>query len=337
MSKEHSQYDTILDTENLSIGYATKGNSRTILEDINVHIHKGEIICLIGPNGCGKSTLIRTLAGMQAAIKGSTVINGKQVDPSNIKSLATQLSVVLTDRVDAGNLSVSDIVELGRFPYTNWIGKISTEDEAIVKTAIEHVGLLSYFNTPFSQLSDGEKQRVMIAKALAQNTPLIMLDEPTAHLDLPNRVEIMKLLRELAHKTVKSILLSTHELDLALQAADRIWLMNEGKPIITGTPEDLVLNGSFEKAFKKQSFDFDMSTGTFKINYNKTKSVRLEGDQITVFWTKRALERHGYAVTEDSTCQQSIKACEGTWLVCVKEKSYDCSNIMEVLSRLSFK
>ncbi|MBK8806288.1 MAG: ABC transporter ATP-binding protein [Bacteroidales bacterium] len=327
-------FDSILEARQLSIGYLNRNEKVTVLSDIELNIYKGEIVCLIGPNGCGKSTLIRTLAGMQPHLSGYCNIAGKQVNAENATMLAQQLSVVLTDRVEAGNLTVYDIVSIGRYPYTNWLGTQNEADDAIILKALEHVGLSTMKGNSFSHLSDGEKQRVMIAKALAQDTPLIMLDEPTAHLDLPNRVEIMKLLRELAHKTHKSILLSTHELDLALQAADRIWLMRPHKAIIIGTPEDLVLNGSFEEAFRKQSFTFDIATGTFKINYQQRKAVQLKGDDIQCFWTKRALERHGFYVTDDAAVR--IIATSDKWEISLADNDLTvCNTILDLLKILS--
>ncbi len=246
-------YQTILNAENLTIGYKSKHNNIVIANDLQLKICEGEMVCLLGQNGCGKSTLIRTLAGMQAALNGCVYIKGNAIKPNNIKTISKQMSVVLTERLYITNFGVYDMVAMGRFPYTNWYGKLSQKDKERIHESLQQVGLTDYQNRDFSTLSDGEKQRVMIAKALAQDTPFIMLDEPTAHLDLPNRIEIMKLLKELAHNTGRSILLSTHELDLALQVSDRIWLMQKNKELLSGTPNDLVQNGNIEKAFQKQS------------------------------------------------------------------------------------
>ena len=200
---------------------------------------------------------------------------------------------------------------------------------------MEKVGLEGFDNRDFQQLSDGEKQRAMIAKALAQDTSFIMLDEPTAHLDLPNRIEVMTLLKNLARTTYKSILLSTHELDLALQVSDRIWLMQKNKPIMCGTPEDLVLNGSFEQAFKKQSFDFDISNGLFKINYDYHKKISVSGDSVRTFWTVRALHRHGIAVCDEQQGIPHIVANNNSWMIRTSEGNQQCNSIFELLSALA--
>lgn len=329
------QYQSILSVANLSIGYKNKNELLPIAENISLEIYKGEMVCLLGPNGGGKSTLIRTLAGMQPALRGVVTIDGDDIHEMNLELLAKKMSVVLTDAVTVPNMKVFDIVALGRYPHTNWFGTLSHTDVDIVRSAMQKVGLQGFENRDFQQLSDGEKQRAMIAKALAQDTPFIMLDEPTAHLDLPNRIEVMTLLKNLARTTYKSILLSTHELDLALQVSDRIWLMQKNKPIMCGTPEDLVLNGSFEQAFKKQSFDFDISNGLFKINYDYHKKISVSGDSVRTFWTVRALDRHGIAVCDEQQGVPHIVANNDSWVIRTSEGNQQCNSIFELLSALA--
>ncbi|MFO7867909.1 MAG: ABC transporter ATP-binding protein [Bacteroidales bacterium] len=331
MDAEKITYQAILDAPNLDIGYRTKKGDIPIAKQLNLHIFKGEMVCLLGPNGSGKSTLIRTLAGMQKSLSGDIYIQNQRLEPQHARELSQLMSVVLTERIAVSHMTVYELVSLGRFPHTNWLGKLSEEDHTQIEKSIEQVGLGTFRTRFVNTLSDGERQRVMIAKALAQDTPFIMLDEPTAHLDLPNRIEIMKLLKELAQQTYKSILLSTHELDLALQVADRIWLMQTDKPLLCGTPEDLVLNGSFEQAFKKQSFDFDRASGLFKINYQHSHSISISGDPIRMFWTKRALNRHGYKIAEQHTDIPHIDVSETTWTLSYNSKHSECSSIFELL------
>ena len=331
----NNTYNAILETNDLDIGYTLKHAKACIAKELNIHIYEGEMVCLLGPNGSGKSTLIRTLAGMQKALSGTIFIKNKPVIHHNTGALAKQMSVVLTERVDIPNLNVYDLVSLGRFPHTNWFGKLTERDKELVANAISQVGLNGFECRHFNTLSDGEKQRCMIAKALAQDTPFIMLDEPTAHLDLPNRIEIMKLLKELARKTFTSILLSTHELDLALQVADRIWLMQNNKPLLCGTPEDLVLNGSFEQAFKKQSFDFDITNGLFKINHNHTDAASIEGEATYMFWTKRALARHGYKIVEQNKTVPHICITNKSWTIHSSKGLKECSSIFNMLIHLN--
>lgn len=305
---------SILTTQNLTIGYSKKGKANIIQTKLNLELRPGELVCLIGPNGSGKSTLMRTLAGLQKAISGITYIDGENIAKIPLQGIATQIALVLTDRVDIENATVMDIVSFGRHPYSNWWGNTTNTDDDHVREAIEMVHLENKKNNYLNELSDGERQRVMIAKALAQDTSIIMLDEPTAHLDLPNRVEIMLLLHKLAHKTGKAILLSTHELDLALQAADRIWLMNaDNKGIEHGIPEDLVFNGSFNRTFESKSYFFNAANGNFSMNYPMTKNVWVEGDKTRMYWTLRALARAGYAVVQNA--ETNINVTEKSWII----------------------
>ncbi|NGP76167.1 ABC transporter ATP-binding protein [Balneolaceae bacterium YR4-1] len=334
-----TEKNVVLHTEDLKIGYKAKGGQETIVaEHIDVDLHSGELICLLGPNGSGKSTLIKTLAGVHSKLGGQITVFNESIDLLSRKEIAHRLSTVLTDRVTVGNLSVYNLVAFGRSPYTGWLGSLSKEDEEKVRWAIEATGLKEFVNRDINKLSDGELQKVMIARALAQDTSVILLDEPTAHLDLPNRVEIIRLLRKLAHETGKGILLSTHELDLALKAGDRIWLMNREKELFKGVPEDLVLNGTFEEVFKKDSFDFDIETGSFKIHRHKDKIVSVNGDPVPVFWTRRALEREGYRVVEGEGASLTITAQTTKesyrWQINDKLSIINARSVYELLSAL---
>lgn len=291
---------SILHTKDLSIGYRKKNiPDHRVLEKLNLTINAGEVVCALGPNGSGKSTLIRTLAGLQAPLGGAAFVLEKQVDHRNPKSLARLLSVVLTDKIDVKNFSVSELAAMGRYPYTKWFGQSTHKDIDIIKRSLDLVHLSDFADRPIMELSDGELQRAMIAKALVQNTPVILLDEPTAHLDLPNRMETMQLLRKLAKETRKAILMSTHDLDLALQTADILWLIEKNGPVTAGLPEDLVLNGSFQATFQTENVQFDPEAGTYRIQYRTSKNIRLKGNSITGFWTKRAFEREGYLLDSE--------------------------------------
>ncbi len=289
---------TILKTYSLTIGYTHRKINSVIQSDLNLVVKSGEMVCLIGPNGSGKSTLLRTLAGLQQPLSGKSVINGVDIQKISNKERALLISLVLTDRIDIENATVKSIVAMGRHPHTNWWGSVNKETETQVQKAILMVHLENKADKLISELSDGEKQRVMIAKAFVQDTPIIILDEPTAHLDLPNRVEIMLLLHKLAHETGKTVIISTHELDMALQAADRVWLLTAEKGVEVGVPEDLVLNGRFNEAFRSDNYVFNPTNGNFSMNYKLDKQVSLQGDKTRMYWTLRALARAGYAAVE---------------------------------------
>lgn len=235
----------------LTIGYQPNA---VVQSDLSFSLREGEMVCMLGPNGCGKSTLLRTLAGLLPLFNGEyRVANGVKNETS--KSIA----LVLTERLSMDNTTVHDVIALGRYPYSSFLDGLSADDEAIIREATEQVGFsgnsASVLSTPFNAHSDGEKQRILIAKALAQQTPIILLDEPTAHLDLPHRILILRLLRRLAHEQNKTVLISTHELDLALALSDRILLMTPNKGVQLDTPEALKNRDAFTFAFGMDIFN----------------------------------------------------------------------------------
>ena len=244
--------------ESLSTGYLGKNNVTIVAHDINASIHGGELTCLLGPNGAGKSTLLRTLSAFLPPVKGDITIMGRNLRDYSDKELAKTIGVVLTEKTDLRNMSVEDLIGLGRSPYTGFWGNLNQEDRKVVAKAIEMVGISALKDRMIQTLSDGERQKVMIAKALAQETPIIFLDEPTAFLDFPSKVEIMQLLHNLSRTTGKTIFLSTHDLELALQIADTIWLMDKEKGVMIGTPDKLASDGSLNSFFSQRGINFDI-------------------------------------------------------------------------------
>ncbi|MEI7468496.1 MAG: ABC transporter ATP-binding protein [Chloroflexota bacterium] len=228
------------------MGYGKKH----LFGNLNLTIAAGELVCLLGPNGTGKSTLLRTLTGLQPALSGEVNICGDKLAGLSTTQIATHLAVVLTERVEAGSMTAYELAALGRYPYTNWAGQLSASDHEVIRDAMRRTRCEALSQRNVAQLSDGERQRVMIARALVQNTPFIVLDEPTAFLDLPRRVETMRLLHTLVRETARAILVSTHELDLALRFADRLWLLTEDRQFIQGTPAELESNGTLAKVFE---------------------------------------------------------------------------------------
>lgn len=296
-----------LDIANLEIGYPQKrGDAIHVAGPVNFSTEAGELICLLGPNGVGKTTLLRTIAGIQPQLNGTVSIHGELVDKINKKKLAKRLSVVLTDRIGHGNLTVFDLISLGRIPYTGWFGNLGGDDKEKINWAIQSTQIRHLTHKNIHALSDGERQKVMIARALAQDTPVILLDEPTAHLDIPNRIDIIRLLRKLAEETNKAIVMSTHELDLALQAADKIWLMSMENKTFSGAPEDLVLNDIFGTVFSKEGIEFDKDHGVFKMVESHNREISIHGNATGAFWTKRALERQGFTVVQDNDGSKKI-------------------------------
>lgn len=278
--------------KDLSIGYRGRRSLRTVAEGINAHISSGELTCLLGSNGIGKSTLLRTLSAFQPKLSGEIILQDREIETYTEKELARLVSVVLTEKPDVRNMSVRDLVALGRSPYTGFWGRLLPEDEAKVDEAIDLVRIPHLAERMVHTLSDGERQKTMIAKALAQNTPIIYLDEPTAFLDFPSKVEMMQLLHRLSRETHKTIFLSTHDLELALQIADKIWLMDEYSQIHVGTPEDLSLNGALSHFFARKGIIFDQETGLFRIENDYDRQIRLIGHGYWYSMIRKALLRH---------------------------------------------
>ncbi|HEY4290033.1 MAG TPA: ABC transporter ATP-binding protein [Puia sp.] len=287
----------LLQTRDLQTGYRSGGRKTiTTKGPLALEVSAGQLICLLGPNGAGKSTLLKTLAGLLAPLEGSVKSDGIDVRQLTPIQRARTVSLVLTERVGTHQLTVYSLVALGRYPYSGWMGGLDPTDRTAIEWAIEAAGIQALRDRKLSTLSDGESQKVMLARALAQDTPVLMLDEPTAHLDLPSRIRLMRLLHQLAHQTNKGILLSTHELELALQVADEVWLLQNAETLHRGAPEDLVLNGAFEEAFAHEDIHFDKQTGTFSIQHDNRKPVLFAGEGLAAWWTRRALQRNGFFV-----------------------------------------
>ena len=261
----------------LSTGYLGKKGTKVIAKDINATLYSGELTCLLGANGAGMSTLLRTLSAFLRPISGEILIQGKPLDKYSDKALARVIGVVLTEKCHLRNMTVHELIGMGRSPYTGFWGTLTAKDRQIVDESIALVGIETLAQRMVHTLSDGERQKVMIAKALAQETPVIFLDEPTAFLDYPSKVEIFQLLYALSHSMNKTIFLSTHDLELALQIADQVWLMDRERGVTVGTPSGLALDGSLESFFAaRRGIVFDRTTGLYRID----KEYRVKMDKV---------------------------------------------------------
>lgn len=249
---------------NLSIGYRGKNDTRVVAAGINAAIRSGELTCLLGANGVGKSTLLRTLSAFQPKLEGKIFLDEKEISDFTDKELSQMIGVVLTEKPDIRNMSVRELVALGRSPYTGFWGTLHDKDWQVVDGSIDIVRIEGLRNRMIHTLSDGERQKAMIAKALAQQTPVIYLDEPTAFLDFPSKVEMMQLLRQLAQEQQKTIFLSTHDFELALQVADTLWLM-ESQGLSVGTPHELADSGALARYVERPGITFDPTTLSVRI------------------------------------------------------------------------
>lgn len=323
--------------QGLSIGYIHKKETKVIAKDMDATICSGELTCLLGANGAGKSTLLRTLSAFLKPLSGDIWIQGRRLSDYRDKELATVIGVVLTEKCQLRNMTVTELVGMGRSPYTGFWGTLSQNDRRIVEDAIALVRIEDLKERMVHTLSDGERQKVMIAKALAQETPVIFLDEPTAFLDYPSKVEILHLLHRLSREMNKTIFLSTHDLELALQIADQLWLMDRKKGVMTGTPEDLALDGSLENFFRhRKGIAFEKSTGLYRIDHQFHRSVRLKGISERYTMVQKALRRNGIDASMDVDSLVSIEIDEEKKLYILRDgdKEYRVGTIKELLTVL---
>ena len=256
--------NNILSASNISIGYSNKKETTVVASQVTVSLEKGKLTALIGANGIGKSTLLRTLIGIQSPLSGKVFLKEKDIHSLDNLTLAQHLSVVLTDKLPPSNLTVFELIALGRQPYTNWIGKLTEDDIAKVNEALELTQITHLADKKHDEISDGQLQIVLIARALAQDTPLIVLDEPTTHLDLLHKVTLLKLLKKLTQETGKSILFSTHDIDMAIQLSDEMIIMTP-ESVVQDQPCNLIMKGNFNTLFQDEHIFFDAEKGKFVI------------------------------------------------------------------------
>ena len=330
--------DTVaLETRNLDIGYRRARQPDICLaQGLNLQLERGKLVGLLGPNGIGKSTLLRTLAGMHAPLKGEVMMAGDDVRKLRPGELAKRLGLVLTDAPRMGLMTGYELVALGRLPHTDWLGKLSDHDRKRIDWALGAVSAQDLAANRVTEISDGQRQKLMIARALAQDTSIMLLDEPTAFLDLPRRVETMHLLRQLAHDGGLAILASTHDLDLALRNCDELWLMQDGA-ISSGVPEDLVLDGGLGETFAAAGISFDESSGTFALERLPGPGVALAGKGAHAIWMRRALERMGYHIANGSSAAAISlveNGAEAEWQLSIKGQLSRHASIAAVLNAL---
>ncbi len=328
----------VIKVNDLTAGYKKGRERKVVIRQINFEIFSAEMVCLAGSNGIGKSTLLKTLAGLLPALSGEIQLVDRALGNYSKDEIAKLLSIVLTSKIPTGNMISRELIALGRYPYTNWYGMLSDSDNLKIDEAIGLTGTSDIQDQPVHELSDGQLQKVLIARALAQDCKIILLDEPTAHLDLVNKIMIMKLLKDLSASTGKAILLATHELDLALQVSDRLLLLTGDSTIIDGTPEDLVINGTIQEFIKHGDVHFDPETGKFLPVFAGGNKIGLEGDHgVELRWTRNALERNGFSVTEEKSEVSVIcknKGQDFVWKIKRSREEETVHSIQELLISL---
>jgi iron complex transport system ATP-binding protein len=289
-----------LSFESLRIGYVSGHAETQLLPPLNACANSSELIAVIGKNGIGKSTLLRTLNGLQKPLGGKILFEDKIIDDYSRTELALKVGYISTEIVKVTNMTVYDLVALGRYPHTNWIGRIESEDHEAVLDALRKTSMLAFSGKFISELSDGERQKAMIARILAQDTGIMIMDEPTAFLDVAGKYEIFHLMNQLSDSNDKTIIFSTHDLQMAISQSDKIWLILDDK-LIEGAPEDLMLAGAFDHLFNSSAVVFNSDDGTFTYRNESRGSIFIEGKGDTRFWTEKAITRAGFTLSEDKT------------------------------------
>lgn len=325
----------ILSTRQLTAGYRKGSITTPILTDLNLNLKQGALVALVGANGIGKSTLLRTIVGNHPPLSGEISISGNNINEISRQELALSLSIVTTDRTQAGGLTVKELVSLGRQPYTGFLGILGKQDRKIIEESLTAAGIAHKAHNFVAELSDGERQKAMIAKALAQQTPLIILDEPTAFLDVESRMETMLLLHNLAHKQNKAILFSSHDLSQSLLLADELWIVTHDRQLICGNTEDLALSGALNRIFASNHIRFDQKQGDFCINVPCQYKVNLIcKDKILKRWIRNALRRNDIAT--DSTRQSKItidaSSPQSGIILYLQQKTITVKTITELIS-----
>lgn len=298
--------EILLRAENLRIGYLLGKKEIKVCDGMNFELKRGELVALLGPNGAGKSTLLRTLSSSLQPLSGNVFYSGRLLKNISQRDLSRKISVVLTDHTQAGGLTVSELVSLGRQPYTGFFGRLKARDLRLVDEAINSVGLSFKSNSYMAELSDGERQKAMIAKALVQETDVLLLDEPAAFLDVASKLELMALLRQIAVERNCAVLFSSHDVEQALALSDRLWLMSRDGLLCGGT-EDMVLQGHLSDLFRSDNVRFDLGSGVYRLCSDTSASVSVKAQDLSLlFWAKNALLRNGYGITDGLAVEIAI-------------------------------
>jgi len=330
--------DDILTIDSLEIGYVSGKHVNVLLSPLSASALKGELIALIGRNGIGKSTLLKTITGLQTSFGGEILYGGKRISDYSRMGLAQKVGYISTEIVKVINMSVYDLVALGRYPHTNWLGKIDSKNHEIIMDSIEKTGLSSLRNRFVSELSDGERQRAMIARIFAQDTSIMVMDEPTAFLDIGAKYEILHLMHTLSHDNDKTIIFSTHDLQMAISQSDKIWLIINNN-LIEGAPEDLMIKGAFDHIFDDSNLQFNPEQGTFKFMSESKGDIFVSGDGFLRHWTEKAIIRAGFSVSSKKTIPYITVPSESNkkWRLSKNEADCEFVSLYELIRYLSQK
>ena len=325
----------ILSLDSLKIGYVSGKNENILLPPLNASANRGELIAVIGRNGIGKSTLLRTITGLQRLLDGEIFYSGKSIREFSRMELAQKVGYISTEIIKVNNMSVYDLVAMGRFPHTNWTGKIEKIDHEVILDAIEKTSMSSFSGKFISELSDGERQKAMIARILAQDTGIMVMDEPTAFLDVAGKYEIFHLMHTLSRNNNKTIIFSTHDLQMAISQSDKIWLILENK-LIEGAPEDIMLSGAFDHLFNSSTVKFNSEDGTFSSTKDTSGNIFIEGEGSKRYWTEKAINRAGFKVSKEKRIPYIIIPSESdySWQLVTETGIHRFITVYELIASL---
>lgn len=326
----------MVELKELSVGYISKNEKNFILKGVNAQLEKGKLTCFLGRNGAGKSTLLKTILGVLEPLQGSININGKALNEISANERSKRISAVLTDVIRTEHISVEEFISLGRIPHTNWRGILEKKDKEHIDNAISICEIEDIRDKIITELSDGQLQKVNIARAICQDTDLILLDEPTAHLDVSNKFKVFEILRKLAIDYKKSIFIITHDLELAFQNADMLWVIDKDGVMQSDVTEDLLLDKKIIDSFLTSNFEFDYVSGKFLYKRESRVSFQLIGDDESTYWTKQALYKNGYGVDKNSNYTLKIDSTLKRWDLFESEKQLNSfSSIKELILELN--
>ena len=323
----------LITAKDLTIGYANSQKHSSLYQSLNFELKAGELTTIMGVNGAGKSTLIKTICGIIPPISGDIYINENNISKFNRVDISKHIGIVLTERVADGGLTGWDVVSLGRYNYTGFFGKISEEDKRIIEQSMQSVGILDLSTKQIANMSDGERQKVMIAKSLCQQSEIIILDEPTAFLDIRSRIETMQLLRDCAKKQNKAILISSHDLEQSIQYSDNLWVMAKNEGLYCNTTEDAIISGVIEKIVGNDSnLYMDYKTGVFATKNNPNAlNVKVQGSD--TFLVKNAIRRELINICDEANVTISVNSFTDIDII-TKLGSSKVNSIKEIVSKL---
>lgn len=320
--------------ESLLIGFGSGNRIKPLLPPLSATGGKGELISVIGRNGIGKSTLLRSLAGIRNILGGQVYYNELEIGSYNGSELARIIGFISTEQVRVSNMTVYDLVSLGRYPYTNWLGTLTSDDTRCITEAMEQTSVLQFSGRYVAELSDGERQRSMIARLIAQDSEILLMDEPTAFLDIRSKFEIVHLLHHLAHSKGKTIIFTTHDFDLAIRHSDKIWLvLDDG--IRQGAPEDLMLARMFEHLFDSEIVRFNSGEGSYSFTDISRGNVHVEGTGPVRYWTEKAVTRAGFSVIEQENADYKILIADQKWTLCFGRQKTEYTSIYDLTREMS--